>query len=354
MVPSEVPLQLIEPNGTPHYSSAHEMPGADELMLGYQQMVIARRLNEQCRTLAKQGLLRVFPSSDGQEACQVAAAMALSQEDWMFPSYRDSMAVIGRGVSPSDAVALFSGRWHSGYDPSAVRVAPLCTPLATHLIHAVGFAWAAKLKDERTVVLAMCGDGATSEGDFHEALNLAGVSNLPVVFLVQNNGFAISVPVSAQSAAPSLAHKGVGYGMPGRLVDGNDLAAILSTLTSAVKLARDGGGPTLIEARTYRTQPHTESDDDTRYRDKADVALWTERDPIKRLRAYLIADGSLNAEVDSRIVKIAEGEARNLRESLLGDVHVDLEDLFRHVYSEPTQNLRRQRDRLRDELERTL
>ena len=155
--------------------------------------------------------MAVYPSSHGQEACQVAAAMCLSKGDWMFPTYRDAVAVMTRGVDPVQVMTIFRGDWHSGFDPLQHKVGIQCTPLTTQLLHAVGVAHAAKLRGEDTVVLAMCGDGATSEGDFHEALNFAAVFHLPVIFFVQNNKYAISVPLAHQSVAPSLAHKAVGY-----------------------------------------------------------------------------------------------------------------------------------------------
>lgn len=204
----------------------------------YAELVRGRRYNTQATALTKQGRLAVYPSSTGQEACEVAAALVLEDRDWLFPSYRDTLAAVARGLDPVQALTLLRGDWHTGYDPHEHRVAPLCTPLATQLPHAVGLAHAARLQGDDVVALALVGDGGTSEGDFHEALNFAAVWQAPVVFLVQNNGFAISVPLAKQTAAPSLAHKAVGYGMPGRLVDGNDAAAVHQVLAEAVAHAR--------------------------------------------------------------------------------------------------------------------
>ena len=184
-------------------------------------------------------------------------------------------------------MTLFRGDWHGGYDPAKNKVGIQCTPLTTQLLHGVGVAHAAKLRGEDTVVLAMCGDGATSEGDFHEALNFAAVFHLPVVFFVQNNQYAISVPLAHQSVAPSLAHKAVGYGMAGERVDGNDIVALLAVLGRAVKLAREGSGPLLVEAHTYRMQAHTNADDATRYRQDSEVAEWVAKDPLTRMQTYL-------------------------------------------------------------------
>ncbi|GAA3054607.1 hypothetical protein GCM10020000_40950 [Streptomyces olivoverticillatus] len=209
----------------------------------YGELVRGRRYNTQATALTRQGRLAVYPSSTGQEACQVAAALVLEERDWLFPSYRDTLAAVARGLDPVEALTLLRGDWHTGYDPHEHRVAPLCTPLATQLPHAVGLAHAARLKGDDVVALALVGDGGTSEGDFHEALNFAAVWRAPVVFFVQNNGFAISVPLAKQTAAPSLAHKAVGYGMPGRLVDGNDAAAVHQVLDEAVRRARRTAAP---------------------------------------------------------------------------------------------------------------
>ena len=229
-------------------------------------MVRGRRFDTQATALTKQGRLAVYPSSRGQEACQVGATLALREQDWLFPTYRDSVAIVSRGVAADEVLSLLRGEWHCGYDPYEQRVAPQCTPLATNTLHAVGVAHAAKARGRDEVALALLGDGATSEGDTHEALNFAAVWQAPVVFLVQNNGYAISVPLAKQTAAPSLAYKGIGYGMRSMLVDGNDAAAVHAAVTEAVEHAAAGHGPTLIEALTYRIEAHTNADDATRYR----------------------------------------------------------------------------------------
>ncbi|MFF4156940.1 pyruvate dehydrogenase (acetyl-transferring) E1 component subunit alpha [Streptomyces sp. NPDC001678] len=316
----------------------------------YGQLVRGRRYNTQATALTRQGRLAVYPSSTGQEACQVAAALVLEPRDWLFPSYRDTLAAVARGMDPVQALTLLRGDWHTGYDPHEYRVAPLSTPLATQLPHAVGLAHAARLKGDDVVALAMVGDGGTSEGDFHEALNFAAVWRAPVVFLVQNNGFAISVPLAKQTAAPSLAHKAVGYGMPGRLVDGNDAAALHQVLTEAVHRARTGGGPTLIEAVTYRIDAHTNADDATRYRSDAEVEAWRAHDPIALLERELrdrelLDDAAIRAEQDA-----AERMAADLRERMHQDPVLDPMELFTHVYAEQTAQLREQAAQLRAEL----
>jgi pyruvate dehydrogenase E1 component alpha subunit len=329
---------------------AAALPPVEDLLAGYRAMVGARRLNEQAGALVRQGRLAVYPSSRGQEACQVAAVAVLDERDWLFPTYRDTAAVVARGVPPAEALTLLRGTWHCGYDPIATRVAPQATPLATQLPHAVGVAHAARLKGEDTVVLAMCGDGGTSEGDFHEALNFAAVFAAPVVFLVQNNKYAISVPLARQSAAASLADKGIGYGMPSVLVDGNDFAALTTVLTDAVRRARAGGGPTLVEADTYRVDAHTNADDASRYRDDEEVAGWLARDPLLRLRAHLVERGALDADLEAELTEEAEAMAARVRADLAGDDVVDPDELFAHVYATRTTQLAEQAALLRAEL----
>ncbi|MET4589342.1 pyruvate dehydrogenase (acetyl-transferring) E1 component subunit alpha [Arthrobacter sp. 754] len=360
MLPAHHQIEMVAPDGRLKAESeqgtepGHEypLPADEELLAAYEQLVVGRRVNDQNSALVRQGRMAVYPSSHGQEACQVAAALCLSEGDWIFPTYRDAVAVMARGVDPVEAMTIFRGDWHSGYDPAKHKVGIQCTPLTTQLLHGVGVAHAAKLRGEDTVVLAMCGDGATSEGDFHEALNFAAVFHLPVIFFVQNNKYAISVPLSQQSVAPSLAHKAVGYGMAGERVDGNDVVALLAVLDRAVKLARDGSGPLLVEANTYRMQAHTNADDATRYRPDSEVAEWLAKDPISRMKTYLTDRGLLDDDGESRIAAKAEAVATQLREGLSEDVPVDPLELFRHVFSAPTPQLQEQSAMLADELTR--
>ncbi|WP_405979795.1 pyruvate dehydrogenase (acetyl-transferring) E1 component subunit alpha [Streptomyces sp. NBC_00158] len=344
LLPDPEPYRVL---GTP---AAEELDPA-LMRRYYAELVRGRRYNAQATALTKQGRLAVYPSTVGQEAAEIAAALVLEEQDWLFPSYRDTLAAVARGLDPVQALTLLRGDWHTGYDPREHRIAPLCTPLATQLPHAVGLAHAARLRGDEVVALAMVGDGGTSEGDFHEALNFAAVWQAPVVFLVQNNGFAISVPLAKQTAAPTLAHKAVGYGMPGRLVDGNDVAAMHEVLTEAVKRARAGGGPTLIEAVTYRMEAHTNADDATRYRTDAEVEAWKAHDPVQLLERELTARGILDDEGIQEARDAAEVMAADLRERMNADPVVDPMDLFAHVYAEQTGRLREQAAMLRAELE---
>lgn len=313
----------------------------------YRAMVLARRFDGQAGALAKQGVLTVYPSALGQEACQVGAVLAMAPQDWLFPTYRDAMAMVTRGIDPVEVLTPQRGDWHCGHDPYRHRTAPQSTPLATQLPHAVGLAMAARMRGDDLAALAFCGDGATSEGDFHEALNFAGVYQAPVVFLVQNNQYAISVPFREQTRAAALADRAVGYGLPGHRIDGNDVLAVLRSVADALDLARAGGGPSLIEAVTYRIGPHTTADDPSRYRDRAEERLWESRDPVERFAAFLRTEGVLTEAVEKAAIADADGFAEDLRNRLRADPTFDSDELFAHVFAEPTQLLSEQAEYLR-------
>ncbi|TFD73416.1 pyruvate dehydrogenase (acetyl-transferring) E1 component subunit alpha [Cryobacterium gelidum] len=353
-VPAPPPLRLIDDTGhavAESESGGFTLPALATLLGLYRQMVVARRFDVQVTALTRQGRLATYPSALGQEACEIAAVASLAPQDWLFPTYRDSIALLTRGVEPKDILASFRGDWHSGYDYPKHRIAPQATPLATQALHAVGLATASKLKRDDTVALTLLGDGATSEGDAHEAFNFAAVWQAPVVFLVQNNQFAISVPLDKQMACRTIADKAIGYGMPGYYVDGNDVAAMYAVVSAAMDRARSGGGPTLIEGLTYRIEAHTNSDDPTRYRKTADVDLWRNRDPIERLEKYLVAQGALTAEVRADIVAAAEQLATTTRDCMSEQAVIDPLELFEHVYSTPRAALAEQRAVLAAEID---
>jgi len=350
LLPTAAPRYLIDAEGRPNPADSAELPDAEVLLELFRLMSLGRRFDSQATALTKQGRLAVYPSARGQEACQVGVVAAMAERDWLFPTYRDTMSLVSRGINPVEALTLLRGDWHCGYDPYLHRTAPQCTPLATNTLHGVGLAHAAKLAGEDTVAVVLLGDGATSEGDTHEALNIAAVWQAPVVFLVQNNGYAISVPLSKQTHAPTLAHKGVGYGMPGVLIDGNDAAMVHVAMTEAIERARAGGGPTLIEALTYRIEAHTNADDATRYRQDDEVRSWLARDPLNRLQAYLTEAGLLDEAAVAAIGQEGEERAERLRAAMNADPVTDPAELFRHVYTEPTALLRSQAAGLAAEL----
>ena len=340
LLPSPRPVQLLDPTGAPVEQSGtrrpYPMPSADRLQDVWRHMVLGRRFDLQATALTKQGRLAVYPSSRGQEACQVGAIRSLTARDWVFPTYRESMALVTRGIDPVEVLALLRGSAHCGYDPPAQRTAAQCTPLATQLVHAAGTAYGLKRRGEDCVALGFIGDGATSEGDFHEALNFAAVFDAPAIFFVQNNKYAISVPLSKQTKAPSLAYKGIGYGVACEQVDGNDPAAVMAVMDAALDHCRSGRGPFLIEAHTYRLDAHTNADDASRYRSGDEVTAWFERDPIARLEAYLRASGLLNDDQANAARQEAEALATDLRARMNTNPEVDPMSLFDNVFASPT------------------
>ncbi len=352
LLPSAAPVRFLTDGGAPaRPKPGYPEPSPELLRQAYRQMVIGRRFDAQATALTKQGRLAVYPSSHGQEACQIGAVLAVDEDDWLFPTYRDSMALVARGIDPVEVLSLLRGDSHCGYDPAREHVAPQCTPLATQTVHAAGLAYAERRKGSGRIALVFVGDGATSEGDFHEAVNFAAVFKAPVIFLIQNNGFAISVPMERQSAAPTLSHKGVGYGVRSEQVDGNDPVAMLAVLGAAAEYTRAGHGPFLIEARTYRIEAHTNADDATRYRDDAEVERWRKRDPIARLEAYLRKKGELTDADIAEFTAEAEEFAARLRTAMNADPEPPPLGLFDHVYRTPTTQLDEQRALLSSELE---
>lgn len=353
-LPEPEPLRLINEAGKAvpvKQRRGLTLPDIDTLKELYRRMVIARRWETQVTALTRQGRLSTYPSARGQEACEIGTVMAMQETDWLFPTYRDSIAVGTRGVLTAELLSGFRGDWHSGWDPKKYRIAPQATPLATQTLHAVGLATAAKLKGDPIAVVTFIGDGATSEGDAHEAFNFAGVWQAPTVFVIQNNQFAISVPIWKQSRARMLADKAVGYGMPGYHVDGNDIAAVYAVVTESLKRARSGGGPSMIECLTYRIEPHTNSDDPSRYRDAADVEEWKGRDPVSRLERYLESKGALDDALRTEIEAESEEIASRMRDTMNAEPELDPLELFEHVYNEPRAALNEQRDALKAELD---
>ncbi len=335
-------FQLIAPDGSPVGDTdvgLSEEALRDLLRL----MILARRVDRECMSLQRDGELTVYPPFEGQEAAQVGSAFALAGEDFVFPSFRELAAAITRGIDPVEYLRYHRGTWHGGpYDPLANRFAPICVPLATQLVHAAGWAMGTKLDGLAACALAYFGEGAAAEGDFHEAANIAGVFGLPVVFLCQTNGWAITVPLAGQAAAPIFL-RAEGYGFPGALVDGNDVLAVYAATRVAVERARAGDGPTLIEAITYRIGPHHTSDDPTRYRDEAEVERWRARDPIARYRAFLLATGAIDEETAASFEAEAERAASELCAGITAVGEPPVSDMFDFVFEDPPKTLEAQR-----------
>lgn len=345
------PIQLVAPDGAPTPESRYrrDLP-PETLSWLYESMVVTRELDIEFVNLQRQGELALFASCRGQEAAQVGATVCLRKTDWLFPQYRELGVFLVRGIAPAQMSAVWRGRWHGGLEFTKKCCAPISIQIGTHGLHAVGAAMAAERLGEDSVTVAFFGDGATSEGDVHEAMNLASVFKVPCVFFVQNNQWAISVPASRQVAGPSIAHRAIGYGMPGVRVDGNDVLACYAVMAAAAARARGGGGPTLIEAVTYRMGPHTTSDDPTRYRTEEEVQRWRARDPIARYRTYLDSVGVWSERLEERVATRAARLRSELRTAVIDEPDLDVAEVFDTVYHDITPELARQRDELAIEL----
>jgi pyruvate dehydrogenase E1 component alpha subunit len=352
LLPSHPPVQLLDDRGTLHEVEGYPLDLKEQDFRSlYRYMVLARRVDKQAINLQRQGQLGVYASLLGQEAAQVGSAYALSEQDWVFPSYREMGAALVRGLDPAKILHLFRGTWLSDHDPYQHHFGLLSIPIGTQALHAAGFAMGAKFDGKDVVVVAYFGDGATSEGDTHEAMNFAAVYDAPCVFFVQNNQYAISVPLSLQTRAPTIAHKAVGYGIPGLRADGNDVLATYAVTRQAVERARDGRGPSLIEAVTYRMEAHTTADDPTRYRSGAELAEWKARDPIARFETFLEREGLLDDACRAEIDQEAGAYAARMREEIYDAPHGDPLELFDHVYVDPPPSFAEQRALLRRELD---
>jgi 2-oxoisovalerate dehydrogenase E1 component alpha subunit len=341
-IPASAPLQLIAPDGkaSPDADVGLEPAQLREML---RAMIYARRLDRECVALQRQGELTVYPGFEGQEAAQVGSAAALAPEDFVFPSFRELAAALVRGVDPVQYLQYHRGTWHGGpYDPMATRFAPICVPVATQICHAVGWALGSKLDAAGGCAIAYFGDGAASEGDFHEAANLAGVWRAPVVLFCQNNGWAISVPAGDQTAG-EIWRRAEGYGIAGIRVDGNDVLATYRATRDALERARAGGGPTLIEAATYRLGAHSTADDVTRYRDDGDLERWQRLDPISRFRRYLVECGAADETFAAACEREAEERVRAIRSALVATPDPPPRHLFEWVYANPPASLSRQR-----------
>jgi 2-oxoisovalerate dehydrogenase E1 component alpha subunit len=315
----------------------------------HEALATTRILDREFVNLQRQGQLTTYAPCLGQEAAQVGSASALTPTDWMFPSYRDLGCAVVRDIPIAALAHLWQGSWFTDIDVRRHRFAPVSVPVGTNSLHAVGVALGAKLAAEPIVVAVYFGDGATSTGDVHEAMNFASVFHVPCIFVVQNNGWAISTPTARQSAAPTLAHRAAAYGMQGFRCDGNDVLATYAAMRKAVDHARNGGGPAVVEAITYRMGPHTMADDPTRYRSAAEEARWSECDPIERYERFLGELGVLGPDEIEHVRQQSARAVTALRDALVQNTPDPLE-LFEHVYLDPPNSYTRQRLQMAAEL----
>ncbi len=313
------------------------------ILKAYKFMQYVRTADEMCISYQRQGRLYTFPPNLGQEAIATATGFVMKKEDWLVPSYREVAAWLLKGGSLKDIFLLWGGNEEGAMFSGAENVLPVSIPIASQLLHAVGIGFTLNYKKKNGVVFAFVGDGGTSEGDFHEALNFAGVWKTPVIFVIQNNQYAISVPVNKQTATKNLAIKSVAYGIPGIRVDGNDFLAMHHTLSEASKFAGDGKGPILIEAVTYRKGAHTTSDDPSIYRTSEEETEWAVKDPIKRLRSYLISKNLLKVSEDKKLIEgyKKEVDAQFLEYEKYPEYKLD--DVFDHTYKEIPEILKNQK-----------
>src|SRR6266852_4928373 len=345
-----MPRTPLEPRFTVEYLSILDRDGNldaalepdlsdDELKRLYRAMLLGRRLDERMVRLQRQGRIGTFAPIKGQEASQLGSVCTLRPSDWMVPSFRETAAMLWRGWPIEKLLMTFAGQLEGCQPASDQHDLPITIPVATQLPHAVGLAYAAQYRGDDVVVMAYFGDGATSEGDFHEALNFAGVWHVPVVFVCQNNQWAISVPLKKQTHSRTIAQKALAYGLPGLQVDGNDVLAVYAASKEAVDRAREGNGPTLVECVTYRLGVHTTADDPTKYRSTEEVAEWERRDPLTRFAAYLkkkrLLEPGLEEAVDAEIATGVQAfEAAGPPDPLT---------VFDHAYGNPPAALAAQR-----------
>ena len=336
-------LQILDPEGNVDEDLE---PALDKETLEkfYRNMVLMRLFDDKALKLQRQGRMLTYGSCLGHEACQIGSVFAMRPEDWFFPYFRQHGAQIARGI-PMKFIYMY---W-MGTEDANMGLAPpnftVAIPVSTQILHAVGVAWAAKIKKQDIAAAVYFGDGATSEGDFHEGMNFAGVFKTPVVFLCENNQYAISLPREKQTASKTLAQKALAYGFDGIQVDGNDVLAVYSATKEALDKARSGGGPTFIEYFTYRLGAHTTSDDPTKYRENAEVEEWKKKDPVKRFRIYLEKKGIWSQGYEDNLIK----ECSDLIEKAVEEAEAYtpvVENMFRYVYEEMPPNLKEQMDEL--------
>lgn len=326
-----------------------------ELLRMYRQLLTTRLLDEEAIAMQRQGILPAYVPVRGQEAAQVGSAGALDRaRDFAFPTYRELGAAVALNVDPVSYLANHRALWNGGtYNPVTTRFANINAIVGAPVLHAVGWAMGAAMDETGGAAIAYFGDGASSQGDVHEAMNAAGLSRAPVVFFCQNNGWAISVPTERQVAGGSVAARANGYGMPGHTVDGNDVQAVRHATQQALDRARAGEGPTLIEALTYRVGPHATSDDPSRYRSREEERRWSERDPVTAFRSSLTElDPAAQPELE-RLEHDAQQAVAEVREGLRAAPSRPGEELFEFVYRNPTAALRAQQQARRVHLAAT-
>ena len=304
-----------------------------KLIALYRSMVLARSFDAKCIALQRTGKLGTYASFLGQEAIGIGAASAMRTEDVLLPSYRESAMLLQRGVKMEELFSYWGGDERGSDFQTPRKDFPICITIGAQVVHAVGVAYAMKLRNEKRVAVAVCGDGGTSKGDFYEGINAAGVWRLPMIMLINNNQWAISAPRSLQSAAQTLAQKAIAAGFEGLQVDGNDVIAIRLAMDLALAKARDGGGPTLIEALSYRLSDHTTADDASRYRDAQELSRHWLLEPIARLRNYLTSTKLWGKKEEEELLKECAEKINHAVEIYAATPPPGTEEMFKHLYA---------------------
>jgi len=342
-------FQILKPDGT--LQSGQSPPVNDQETLAlYEKMLFTRLADQRGLLLQRQGRFGTYAPIWGQEACQIGSAYVLQKGDWIFPAFREIAATLMIGIALKNFMLYWMGNEMGSHAPEGINIMPVSIPVGTHIPHAVGTAWAARLRGDQIVTVAYFGDGATSKGDFHEAMNFAGVFKTPTIFFCQNNQFAISVPRSRQTASATIAQKAIAYGFDGIQVDGNDLFGVIAATKEAVDKARSGGGPTLIEGVTFRFGPHTTADDPTKYRTENEIEPWKPLDPLIRLRLYLKGRGLWNEEVEQRMTEESQREIDQAVKDAEAVAPPEVEEIFKYVFAEMTPQLKEQLEYLKSTL----
>jgi len=340
-------VQLLTPDGMrlsdDRYDAWISDIGDEQLLSFYEDMVVIRRIDTEATALQRQGELGLWPPLLGQEAAQIGSGRALRSDDFVFSSYRENGVAYCRGAQLTDLVRVWRGTAQSGWNPYDINMATPQVIIGAQTLHATGYALGIQADGTDAVAVAYFGDGATSEGDVNEAMIFAATYAAPVIFFCQNNQYAISEPVALQAQRP-IAERAPGFGIPSVRVDGNDVLAVLAVMRSALERARSGGGPTFIEAVTYRMGPHTTADDPTRYRDPSELEQWKVKDPIARVGAYLSRGGALDAAREEQVAAKADAVAAELRAGCVSLPDPDPMTVFDNVYAEAHTGIARERD----------
>jgi len=328
-------LQILDENGHVDDSLMPKLSD-DEIKKIYESIILIRTFDQKAFNMQRQGRIGTYIQFKGQEASHVGCSLALNDDDWIFPMYRDSGMLIARKHPIFQILQYWSGDERGLIAPDGINNFPIAIPVGTQTPHAMGAAWAAKLRKTKQVAVASLGDGATSRGDFHDALNFAGVFQLPAIFLCQNNQFAISVPVEKQTHSSTIAQKAIAYGIKGIQIDGNDIFAVYKTVKEAAERGRKGQGPTLIECVTYRLADHSTSDDAKRYRSEEEHKKWEKRDPVDRLEKFMKRKGLLDDNYKEKVLQDSKDIIEADVEKFEQIKDQDPKSMFKYVFAKMT------------------